>query len=78
MGWEESIGHSGGGIRFSSKNGELSHHGFLGSKLSFAAEGHQHRARSNGGIKPLHQAVLAADLQSGHVLQEGLLTGPPS
>ena len=42
---------------------ELVHHGLNGRLLVFAAERHEPRARADGGVEPLGQAALGADVQ---------------
>ena len=64
----EAVAHTADGGGFALGHGELGHHGLDGGHLVAAAKGHEHRARADGGVKALAQALLAADVQiPGHV-----------
>ena len=67
-----AVAHGGGVVGLAVEQGDLGHHGLLGGQLVLAGERHQHRARANAGVEPLGQALLAADLQPGHILLQGL------
>ena len=71
----EAVAHAADGGGFALGHGELGHHGLDGGHLVAAAEGHEHRARADGGVKPLAQALLAADVQvcghAFHLLRKG-------
>ena len=70
-----AIAHGGSVVGLAGKHWHLCHHGLLGGQLVAARVGHQHRGRANTGVKPLYQTLLAADLQPGHVGQQGLAAG---
>ena len=50
-------------IRFSFQNGKLCRHHLRLGKLIFSTVGHQHAARTDGGVEHLHQSLLGADVQ---------------
>ena len=45
---------------------QLCHHGVLRGQLISTAKGHEHGGGTNGGVEPLRQALLAADVQIAH------------
>ena len=62
----EAPGHDGAVVSLPSRpHGQQRGHDLGGRGLSRAAEGHQHRGRADGGVKPLHQAPLEGVLQGG-------------
>ena len=56
-------GHKGAVVRMLLFHGDFLHHGLNGSLLILAAEGHQYRTGTDGGVKPLGKAPLGADIQ---------------
>ena len=62
----EAVGHAGHGVRHAMKDGQLGHHGLVGGQLALAAKGHEHRGRADGGVEPLGQPLLGADVQAAH------------
>ena len=59
----KAIAHHGDGVCLSAQNRELGDHGLRLGKLILSAVRHVHRARADGGVKHLHQALLRADVQ---------------
>ena len=63
----EAPAHQGAGRGLALEHGDLGGHGLGGGELVRAAKGHEHRARADGGVEPLGQALLGADVEvRGH------------
>ncbi len=61
-------GHQGAGVGVLLLDGNFRDHGLSRGQLVLAAEGHQDGPAADGGVKPLGQAALGADVQvSGQV-----------
>ena len=56
-------GHQGAGVGLPFLPGDLVDHGLGGGELILATEGHEDGAPADGGVKPLRQAPLGADVQ---------------
>ena len=68
-----AVGHGGSIVGLAVANRNLGHHGLLGGHLIGTRKGHQNRRRADGGVEPLGQTLLSADLQPGQVLTECFL-----
>ena len=69
---DEAIAHRGGGVCLALKHRDARAHRVLRRELVFASVWHQHCARADGGVKPLHQPLLRADGQAGKVIPQRL------
>ena len=47
-----AVGHKGGRVRMSVKDGNLGHHAFRRGQLQLAPKGHFNRSPANGGVEP--------------------------
>ena len=54
-------GHEGAAVGVAVLQGDLVHHGLDGRALELSAEGHEHRARADGGVKPLGKTLAGAE-----------------
>ena len=77
-----AVGHERAVVGMPFLHGNLLDHGLDGGQLIFAAEGHEHGARADGGVEPLGKAPLGAGVEVGSNAQEilpeisgNLLTG---
>ena len=61
----EAPRHGARGVRFAI-DWELRDHSLRGRELALAAERHEHRGRTDGGVETLAQALVRAHVQIGH------------